>query len=191
MPKLALAILVLALAVILPEKVAHAAGCVTDDQSDVCVTRDIHFMPGVQALVYAPRGVADPFVGGGVQIAPFHWSHNNDRFGPSQGAVFIEASLLESRSSDATLALYDVGFSLSFERNSSRRFMIPYFGTSFGGTIHSELPSAPFAYPFGGLHLYWHQNLIANVEGGYHFPFASVDELRGPRAQVTIRFSMW
>ena len=46
MRKLALAILVFDSATIVPEA-AHAGGCVTDDQADVCVTRDIYFMPGV------------------------------------------------------------------------------------------------------------------------------------------------
>ena len=89
------------------------------------------------------------------------------------------------------MAIFDFGFSLSFERNASRRFMIPYFGTTFGGTVHEELPNSGFAYPFGGIHLYWHHNLVVNAEGGYHFPFAHIDELRGPRAQLIARFSMW
>ena len=53
------------------------------------------------------------------------------------------------------------------------------------------LPGGAYVYPSGGVHLYWHQNLIFDIEGGYHFPFAHIDELRGPRAQATLRFSMW
>ena len=156
-----------------------------------CVERDIFFMPGVQGVFFAPKAGGDPFIGGGAQLAPLHWSHNNDRFGPSQGAVFLEASILDSKSSRSSLALYDVGFSLSFEKNASRHYLIPYFGSSLGGTIHEELPNTAFAYPFGGIHLYWHHHLMLNAEGGYHFPFDSVDEMRGPRAQVSARFSMW
>lgn len=174
----------------LPSSV-DAAPCASDDTREVCIERDIYFLPGVHGIFLAPRGADDPFLGGGVQIAPFHWSHNNDRFGPSQGAVFLGASMLESGSSDAAMAIYDAGFSLSFERNASRRFLIPYFGTSFGGTIHRDLPNTAFAYPFAGIHFYWHHNLVLDGEGGYHFPFASIDEMSGPRAQMTARFSMW
>lgn len=162
-----------------------------DERREECVEREIFLMPGVQGVFFAPRGAGDPFIGGGAQLAPLHWSHNNDRFGPSQGAVFMQASILDSKSSGSSLALYDVGFSLSLERNSSRRFLIPYFGATLGGTIHEELPNTAFAYPFGGLHLFWHHHLVLNAEGGYHFPFDAVDEMRGPRAQLSARFSLW
>lgn len=169
-----------------------ASPCATsDDQREECVERDIFFMPGVQGVFFAPKGGGDPFIGGGAQLAPLHWSHNNDRFGPSQGALFLEASILDSQSSSSSLALYDVGFSLSLEKNASRRYLIPYFGASLGGTIHEELPNTGFAYPFGGVHLWWHHHLVLNAEGGYHFPFSAVDEMRGPRAQISARFSMW
>lgn len=172
--------------------VCLATPCSTGaDQREECVEREIFFMPGVQGVFFAPKGAGDPFVGGGAQIAPLHWSHNNDRFGPSQGALFLEASILDSQSSSSSLALYDVGFSLSLEKNASRRYLIPYFGASLGGTIHEELPNTAFAYPFGGVHLWWHHHLVLNAEGGYHFPFSAVDELRGPRAQISARFSMW
>ncbi|MCC6663712.1 MAG: hypothetical protein IT375_08215 [Polyangiaceae bacterium] len=173
---------------------AAAAAAPCDHQAparEVCVERDIFLMPGVQAVFFAPSGAAAPFFGGGAQIAPIHWSHNNDRFGPSQGALFLQASILESPESASSLAIYDLGFSLSLEKNASRRFLIPFFGATVGGTIHEELKNTGFAQPFAGLHLYWHHNLVLNAEGGYHFPFAAVDELRGPRAQVVARFSMW
>ncbi len=183
--------LVLALPLVLVPHQARASPCTTEDEGEVCKEREIFFMPGAQAVFFAPRAAREPFSGGGVQLAPFHWSHNNDHFGPSQGGVFLEASLLQSPSEASTLALYDAGFSLSFERNSSRYFLIPYFGSSFGGTLHRRLPNSGYAYPFLGVHLYWHQNFIFDVDGGYHYPFSAVDQMRGPRAQATARFSMW
>ena len=162
-----------------------------EDVSDVCMERDIFFMPGVQGLVYAPAGASEPFFGGGVQLSPLHWSHNNDRFGPSQGAVYAQVALLGSSATDGALALWEAGLSLSFERNSSRRWMIPYFGTTIGALSHATLPSAGHTYPHAGVHFYWHHHLVFNVEGGYHFPFSHVDDLRGPRGQVSARFSMW
>lgn len=166
--------------------------CNGDSQSDVCLERDIFFMPGAHAVVFAPaRAGADPFVGGGVQLSPLHWSHNNDRFGPSQGVIFAQVSLLRSNQSESVLALWDAGLSLSFERNSSRRWMIPYFGATIGALSHETLPNSGFTYPFVGAHLYWHPNLVLNAEGGYHFPFSYVDDVRGPRAQLSARFSMW
>jgi hypothetical protein len=169
---------------------AHAA-CATEEDGEVCKAHDIFFMPGVAGLFYSPKGVNDPFFGGGVQLAPYHWSHNNDHFGPSQGAIYFEAAILQSSSQSSSLAIYDLGFSLSLERNSSRIWLIPYFGSNVGGISSTELPKSGFLYPFLGLHLLWHQNLVFDVEGGYHFPFESIDVLRGPRMQITARFSMW
>lgn len=176
----------------LAPNVARAAPCASEeDRREECIERDILFMPGVEGVFFRPKGASRPFFGGGVGLAPYHWSHNNDRFGPSQGALYLEALILESRGQKGALAIYDAGFSLSLERNSSRRYLIPYFGSTVGGTIHQELPNTGFAYPFAGIHLYWHHNLIVNAEGGYHFPFSAVDEMRGPRAQMMARFSMW
>lgn len=173
----------------IPAGAEQCAGA--DDTSDVCIERDIFFMPGVHGVLFAPASGTDPFLGGGVQFAPLHWSHNNDRFGPSQGALYGQVSLLSSPQSPGALALWDAGFSLSFERNSSRRWMIPYFGATLGALSHTELPDAGYTYPHAGAHFFWHHHLVLNAEGGYHFPFAHVDSVRGPRAQISARFSMW
>lgn len=174
------------------DRAASATDCQPKSPDDVCIERDIYFMPGMQAIMFAPaRAGTEPFMGGGVQLAPLHWSHNNDNFGPSQGVLFAEVALLQSSRSDSVLALWDVGLSLSLERNSNRRWMIPYFGATMGAISHESLPDSAFTYPFAGAHLYWHHHLVLNAEGGYHFPFSHVDEVRGPRAQLTARVSMW
>ncbi len=163
-----------------------------DDTREVCDERDIFFMPGVTAVGFMPAANArDPYFGGAVQMTPFRWSHNNDRFGPSQGAVFVQASLLRSTESDATLSLFDLGYTLSLERNSSRRFLIPFFGGTVGGLSHESLGTSAYTYQFAGAHLYWHHNFVVSAEGGYHFPFEQVDVVRGPRAQFSAGFSMW
>ena len=158
---------------------------------DVCIERDIFLMPGVQSVYFEPTAGLGPFFGGGVQLAPFQWSHNNDRFGPSQGSLLLGASFLQSPHVAGTMALFDVGATASLERNSSRRFLIPYFGATAGVLTQAQLPSAGYVYPLAGVHLYWHHNLMVDAEGGYHFPFLYIDTLRGPRAQLSARFSLW
>jgi hypothetical protein len=183
--------LVVALLIGVPS-VSAATRCGFEDPREVCRRRDILFMPGGHAIAFAPHAKgADPFVGGGVSIAPTIWSHNTEDFGPSQGSVYFAASLLRSESSPNSMALFEGGTTLSFERNSSRYFAIPYFGFAFGATLHEGLPDAGYVYTLGGLHLYWHENFMADLQGGYHFPFHEVDTLRGPRAQIVVRFSMW
>jgi hypothetical protein len=160
-------------------------------REDECIPRDIYFMPGVFGVVFQPSAGLGTFTGAGVQIAPFLYSHNNDRFGPSQGSLILSAALLRSPRTSGTMALFEVGATASFERNSSRRWLIPYFGGTIGGLTQSDVGTSAFAYPLGGVHLYWHQNLMFDAEGGYHFPFQDVDHARGPRAQLSARFSLW
>lgn len=158
---------------------------------DDCVERNIWWMPGVFGAFFQPTAGLGPFYGGGVQFAPFQWSHNNDRFGPSQGSVILQAAFLDSPRVAGTMALFEIGATASLERNSSRRWLIPYFGATVGAVTQRELGTSTYAYPEGGVHLFWHRNLMLDVEGGYHFPFRDVDRQRGPRAQLALRFSLW
>jgi hypothetical protein len=161
------------------------------DAADDCIPRNIYWMPGISGSFFQPSGNLGPFYGAGVQFAPFQWSHNNDNFGPSQGTMILGASLLRSPRSTGTMAIFEVGATASFERNSSRRWMIPYFGGTFGALTQSELGTSAYMYPLVGGHLYWHENLMIDVQGGYHFPFEDVDRLRGPRGELSMRVSMW
>jgi hypothetical protein len=158
---------------------------------DTCIEQNIFLMPGAYASYFQPNAHLGPFMGGGVQIAPFQWSHNNDHFGPSQGGVFFQAAFLDSPVTHGVMAMYEGGAMASLERNASRRWVIPYFGATMGGLTQSALGKSAFVYPFGGVHVFWHRDLMVDADAGYHFPFENVDQLRGPRAQLTARFSLW
>jgi hypothetical protein len=160
-------------------------------EDDTCMERDIFLMPGAQTVYFVPNAKLGPFYGAGVQLAPLQRSHNNDHFGPSQVTTIAQVSLLRSPRVEGTMALFEVGATASLERNSSRRWLIPYFGTTFGGLTQQDLGTSAYAYALGGAHLYWHHNLMIDAEGGYHFPFQDIDRARGPRAQLSMRFSMW
>jgi hypothetical protein len=160
-------------------------------QDDTCIERDIFFMPGAQAVFFEPSAGLGPFYGAGFQLAPLQRSHNNDHFGPSQVSVLLQVSMLKSPRAEGTMALFELGATASLERNSSRRWLIPYFGATLGGLTQAQLGTSSYAYALGGLHLYWHHNLMLDAEGGYHFPFEDIDRARGPRAQLSARFSLW
>lgn len=166
---------------------AHQNGGADED----CIERDIFLMPGAQAVFFHPTAGKGFFYGGGVQFAPYQLSHNNDHFGPSQVSTIAQVSLLKSPDANGTMALFEVGATASLERNSSRRWLIPYFGGTIGGMTQSDLGTSVYAYTMGGMHLYWHHNLMVDAEGGYHFPFQDIDHLKGPRAQLSTRFSLW
>jgi hypothetical protein len=154
--------------------------------------REIFLMPGVFSTYFQPNasGVG-PFYGGGVQLAPVQWSHNNDKFGPSQVSLLTQAAFLKSPRVSGTMSIFEGGATASLERNSSRRWMIPYFGAMFGAVNQSDLGTTGYAYPMLGVHFYYHHNLMIDGEGGYHFPFSDIDQMRGPRAALSARFSLW
>jgi hypothetical protein len=172
---------------------ALAEPCEKDEEHHdaECQEYETYMMPGGQATLYKPTGVEKPYIGGGFRLDVVRWSHHNGDFGPGEGSVFFQASLLQSPSSKHTLGIYEGGMTLSFEKNPKRRFMIPYFGFTTGGMFADDLPKTGFVQPLAGIHLYAHPNVVADLQGGYVFPTDEVDRLHGFRAQASIRVHAW
>jgi len=172
---------------------ALAGPCEKDEEHPdaECHSYETFMMPGGQAALYKPAGVEAPYFGGGFRIDAVRWSHHNDDFGPAEGSLFIQASLLRSPSSENTLGIYEGGITLSFERNPNRRYLIPYFGMTTGGMFAEDMPKSGFIQPLAGLHLFSHPNVVADVQGGYMFPTDDVDRLQGVRVQASVRFHAW
>ncbi|MEZ4302590.1 MAG: hypothetical protein R3B70_47110 [Polyangiaceae bacterium] len=162
-----------------------------DTPGTECREYETYVVPGGQGIVYKAAGTETPYVGGGFRLDAVRWSHHNDDFGPGEGSVYFQASLLKSPSSEHALGIYEVGMSLSFERNPKRRYLIPYFGFSSGGIVAEDVPGTGFVQPTLGLHLYASPNVVADVQGGYVFPTENVDQVMGVRGQVSIRFHAW
>jgi hypothetical protein len=161
------------------------------EERDECMEREIFLMPGVMSTYFQPNAGLGAFYGGGFQFAPVQWSHNNDKFGPSQVSLITQAAFLTSQKAPSVMSIFEGGATASLERNSSRRWMIPYFGAMFGAINQQQLGTSGYAYPLLGVHFYYHHNLMIDGEGGYHFPFQDIDQMRGPRAQLAARFSLW
>lgn len=172
---------------------ALAEPCEKDEEHPdaECREYETFVVPGGQATLFKAAGVEKPYLGGGFRLDAVRWSHPNDDFGPAEGSVFFQASLLQSPSSKHTLGIYEGGVTLSFERNPKRRFLIPYFGFTTGGMFANDMPRSGFIQPLGGLHLYTHPNVVADAQAGYVFPTDDVDRLQGVRAQISIRFHAW
>lgn len=156
-----------------------------------CREYESFMVPGGQAVLYKPSGVSSPYVGGGFQVSLARWSHHNDDFGPAEGNVFFQASLLQSPASPHVLGIYEGGMTLSFERNPKRRYLIPYFGFTAGGMAAEDVKGVGFVQPLAGVHLYSHPHVQADLQGGYVFPGDDLDRLHGFRAQAALRFHLW
>ncbi len=158
-----------------------------------CEPINAYLMPGVIGLAYWPADTGrGPWLGAGVQVAPLLWSRNTNKFGPGQGKILFDVGLLGS-DEDATgkMLLYRFGAQLSFERNASRVFGIPFFGFFMGGMNEASLDHQSFVETTFGVHALYLKNAIVTLEGGYLFPFDRVDDLAGWRATLAVNVTLW
>lgn len=147
-------------------------------------------MPSLAAVAYFPRGGLDPYFGGGLELALFSWSSNNDAFGPSQGTIRLGAAYMSPGNSREML-LYRLGWAVSFEGNASRRFLIPYWGGGLGALWETDLGHRALAEGTVGLYLFYGRNVVVDAAGTLVVPFTAVDRLLAPKAQLTASFSVW
>jgi hypothetical protein len=173
-----------------------SASCPQDGAPDksVCEQVNAFFMPGLTATAYFPNDSANlgHWYGGGVQVVPFLWSRNSDRFGPGQGKLLFDINLLKSsKDGVGTMLLYRFGGQLSLEKNASRAYAIPYFGVMFGGLNVGPLNNVGFFEFSLGLHALYLRNVVVTLELGYVFPFSDVDQLHGLRTMLAGNFTLW
>jgi len=147
-------------------------------------------MPSAEGVLYFPKGDLGPYYGGGVDFVLFSWSSNNDAFGPSQGSLRLGASYLAG-AHDRKLLLYRFASVVSLEGNASRRFFIPYFGGALGGLWETDLGSRALAEGDLGLYIVYTRDFVLDAQGGVVLPFTAVDQLLGPKAQLTASFALW
>jgi hypothetical protein len=173
-----------------------AARCPSSGLPSTKVCRQVHafFIPGVIGLAYFPSDDATMgrWLGAGMQLTPFMWSHNSDRFGPGQGKIIFDIGLLDSSlDGRGRMLFWRTGGQLSFEKNASRAFGIPFFGATFGGIHERDLQDQAFFEASIGVHAIYFKNVIVTLEGGYLFPFDQVDELAGFRASLAANVTLW
>ena len=172
-----------------------SARCPRDGSPSRAVCKYSHalLLPSGHARLYLPGGNGmGPWLGGGVELVLFTWSDNSERLGPGQGKIFFDIGALgASNAAAGTMIMYRGGANVSFERNASRSWLIPYFGFTFGGLHEATLDDHGFAEGLLGVHALYTPNLIIDLEGGYLFPFTNADVLAGEVVQVTVSFSRW
>lgn len=173
---------------------AHARCPVDGSPSQsVCKPYAAMLLPSAAGVAYMPGGEAmGPWYGGGVQLVLFTWSDNSDRFGPGQGKIFFDLDMLASGDDGAgKMVMFRGGANVSFERNASRSWLIPFFGFGVGSLREQSIGMHGFAEGLLGIHALYMPNFILDIEGGYVFPFSDVDLLAGFRTQLTASFALW
>jgi hypothetical protein len=159
---------------------------------EVCKYWSGLLIPSVVGAVYVPGDALGTWLGGGVQLVLFAWNDNSDKFGPGQGKIYFDIALLSS-SEEALgkMIQYRGGINVSFEKNASRSWLIPYFGLAAGGMHEATIERHGFVDGVLGVHALYKRGLAIDLEGGYLFPFSDADALAGIRGQLAISFALW
>jgi hypothetical protein len=182
---------VLAVSIVLAAAAAARADCPTTPDDRVCRPWTALLVPTAFGVIYAPHDDKGPWVGGGVEAA-VAWSDNSQAFGPSQGKLRFDIGALGSTQADqGAMAMYRGGAQVSFERNASREFLIPYFAADLGGLWTKQTGSHLLGDGGLGLYLLDRRAAIVDLEVDVVLPFSSAGELGGVRAQLAVSYALW
>jgi aerobic-type carbon monoxide dehydrogenase small subunit (CoxS/CutS family) len=152
---------------------AHA-DCPTAPDDATCRPWSALFLPTVIGVVFAPNNAGGPFVGGGLELA-YAWADSSPAFGPSHGRVRFDIAALEGMAMNSgTMVMFRGGAQVSFERNPSRRWLIPYFSADIGGLVTSALGRRGFVDGGVGVYIVHRRTAIVDLEVDGVLPFSNV-----------------
>ena len=172
--------------------VAAAEPCPRVPMDEVCRPWTAMLLPSAFVTAYAPRDAMGPWLGGGVEVVGFAWSDPSPAFGPSHGKLRFDIGLLRASEDGAgSMVMYRGGAQVAFERNASRRWLIPYATANLGGLWTEATRGRGFVDGGAGVYLVHRRGLIVDLEATYLLPFAEPDELSGFRTQLAVSVALW
>jgi hypothetical protein len=170
---------------------AHAEKCPTTPDDPVCRPWSAVLLPTVYGNMYAPQE-GGTFFGGGVELVLLAWSDNGPAFGPSQGRIRADIGLLTSSAMNSeTMVMYRTGAQVGFERNASRKFLIPYFAFDLGGLRTESLGRRWFVDGGIGVYLVHKRSVIVDLEVAGVLPFKDPGTLSGVTTRLALSFALW
>jgi hypothetical protein len=169
---------------------AHAE-CPTTPDDAVCRPWSGVLVPTAFAVMYAPSDAQGPWYGGGIEAAMM-WSDNSQAFGPSQGKLRFDVGALASQQmGTGTMVMYRGGAQVSFERNASRAWGIPYFNADIGGLWTKATGSRGFVDGGLGVYILHRRGAVVDLEVDGLLPFRDPDQLGGLRTRLAVSLSLW
>jgi hypothetical protein len=163
-------------------------------RESLCEPRVAFLQPTVAAASYFPRHFQGPMAGGGLEIVWLSWMSNTSSFGPSHGKLstsVVELWSLREGSERQRALMWLTSALVSIEKNPSRRFLIPYFGPSFGEVLPSEGSHRFFIDGTAGAYLWQTPSFSVDARGSYMFALSTNDNLSGARAELSATLSLW
>jgi hypothetical protein len=185
----------LTLAGLLAATAPAVAECPTTPDDPVCKPWGALLVPTAIGVMYAPNRLGGTWYGAGVEAA-MAWADNTPAAGPSHGKIRFDVAALGDTGGGAmapggAMAMYRAGAQVSFERNASRAWGIPYFDADVGGLWTSATGSRLFADGGVGVYVYARRGTIVDVEVDGLLPFSNPSELAGVRAQLALSYALW
>ena len=151
-------------------------------------------VPGLGYSYYRPRraNVWGSFHGPRLELSLGRWIHQTNSPGPSHGNVYLRVDVQHSTEEGVPLLFgYAGGFSLSFERNPGRSYLVPFYALEAGGLVHDEI-GRPFELsPALGIHLFARQGLFVTLSGGYRLLPSRMTTLSGWHASLLLGLGLW
>lgn len=186
-------------------KAADPHGAMTEKKVKLTVEEDVNnfVMPGIEYALFVPNDEPPDamkpdkigiFQGARVEFCVWCYVHRSDKRGPAIGKTYIAFDLMAS-SEKTSSALFNavVGFNLSFEKNPSRRFLLPFFGAEVGIWYQKATETLGMATPQLGIHLWSSGNFGVTMKAGTLLPFSSyrLGQIVGLRAGLGFNLAFW
>jgi hypothetical protein len=172
-----------------------AAECPTTPDDPVCKPWSALFVPTAIGVMFAPNAFGGPWYGGGLEATLIAWADNTPAAGPSHGRLRIDAAALGNAGAmggpTGTMAMFRAGVQVSFERNASRLWGIPFFDIDAGGLWTSATGDRLFADGGVGVYVYARRATIVEVEVNGLLPLSNPSQLAGVRAELALSYALW
>jgi hypothetical protein len=118
---------------------------------------------------------------------------NSDAPGPSHGKIRLSVVGLRTLQRDPERdAIYEAGAVVSFEKNPSRRWLIPFAGPSVGvfASQTTEMHAWLVSGTAGAYLIHWPVFSVA-LEGSYSVATSRMGDLSGPRTELHVALPRW
>jgi hypothetical protein len=106
--------------------------------------------------------------------------------------VYLRVDLQQSTEDGVPVLFgYAGGFSLSFERNPARSFLVPFYALEVGGLVHDEIGHPLELSPGLGLHVFARRGFFATLAGGYRLLPTRMENLAGWHVSLLVEVGLW
>lgn len=175
------------LAALATARLAHAE-CPASADDAVCKPWSAIALPSLFGAIYNPHGLGTTYAGAGLEAVLLAWSDNSDAFGPSQGRIRIDMSILDG--AQGAMTIVRAGTQLSFERNASRAYGIPFFAVDVG-RLWTNPATRWFIDGGVGVWILHRRAFTVDIEVTGLLPFTDPGNYAGVQARLGLSFALW